>query len=541
MAKRQVKKSSKRKVTDLSSDELLEQIINKKKSKKSTNYSSASKSVNNKKNVSLINDKKNELTNDEIYEKIVAKRKQKTQKKKITADNIELPKKKIDTKSSGEIDKKVENDKDNLIITREIRYDEDFDLNNKKNLKKLREAIEEFDKLEKLEEEKDKEKSEKEQILVDNVDVVEEIKIKKRVDKYKDLDKKVDYKDNEKIKVPKKHRNKNIKKNILIFLLILIILLGVLSCILYNRFNKGDNNLDVLDPFKIKEEEEKERQELLNKYNECLRRPVDENNIPESVTAAMNDLTTYLEENYETSIKYEDLTTGFIYTYNPNIVYYAASTIKSLDALYIYTKAAEGKIDLDETMTYTSKYKWGSSKEMSKLSYGTKVTIRDLVKYAITVSDNSAHQMLISYIGRSNLKEFGNSLGAKNTLIGSDNFGNIDVNDAIIYMKAINNFINSNEVLGSELKEYFLTAEQNDLELPDFGISAIHKYGQYSSYYHDIGVVYDENPYVVAILTLEGGSNFENKVKDINSHIYEMHKIYNDNKKKLCNIEVYGE
>ena len=153
-----------------------------------------------------------------------------------------------------------------------------------------------------------------------------------------------------------------------------------------------------------------------------------------------------LKEKYnidDISISYYDLNLGFEYKYNENIKYYAASTMKSLAALYIYDKAWNDEINLDDTITYTSKYKWGASKFMQSHKYGDAITIRELVKYSVIVSDNSSYQMLVDYIGKSNLREYGKSLGASLTMSGSDNFGYIDVNDGIIYMKAINDFINN--------------------------------------------------------------------------------------------------
>ena len=69
-----------------------------------------------------------------------------------------------------------------------------------------------------------------------------------------------------------------------------------------------------------------------------------------------------------------------------------------MGALYIYTKAAEGQINLDDTITYLSKYKVSYSAGVSKHKVGSKIKIRDLVKYSVIYSDNSAHQMLVSYI-----------------------------------------------------------------------------------------------------------------------------------------------
>ncbi len=543
MAKKQTRKSSVGiKASELSSEELLEQIMSKKRNKK---RASSNKSSN--KDSSVVVDKpsknevkktiKKELTNDEIYEQIKAKRNKKKTKEESLTSQKKASEEKIETKEVTE-KSKIKQQED-LIITREIRFDDEFDLNNKKNLKKLREAIEEFDRLENLEEQKEEEPGPIQLPKKREETVSEKEKVTTRTEKYKDKDNTQDIK---LVTRPKQTRKRRIdKRKLLIGISIILVLILVFSLIFYFINSSNDNGQDNI--FNISDEKDKELQrqkELLEKYNSCLDREYSEETLSEDVKSKMNELTSYLSETYEVSVKYEDLSSGFVYTYNSDKVYYAASTIKSLDALYIYTKAAQGEISLDETMEYTAKYKWSSSKEMSKLEYGTKVTLRDLVKYAVVVSDNSAHQMLVSYIGRNNLKEFGQSLGAKNTLVGADNFGSIDVNDAIIYMKAVNDFINNNESLGEELKSYFVQAEQNDLELPEYGIEAAHKYGQYSYYYHDIGIVYDESPYVVAILTLEGGSNFEEKVKDINKHIYEMHKFYNDKKKELCDVEVYG-
>ncbi len=543
MAKKQTRKSSVGiKASELSNEELLEQIMSKKRNKK---RASSNKSSN--KDSSVVVDKpsknevkktiKKELTNDEIYEQIKAKRNKKKTKEESLTSQKKASEEKIETKEVTE-KSKIKQQED-LIITREIRFDDEFDLNNKKNLKKLREAIEEFDRLENLEEQKEEEPGPIQLPKKREETVSEKEKVTTRTEKYKDKDNTQDIK---LVTRPKQTRKRRIdKRKLLIGISIILVLILIFSFIFYFINSSNDNDQDNI--FNISDEKDKELQrqkELLEKYNSCLNREYSEETLSEDVKNKMNELTSYLSETYEVSVKYEDLSSGFVYTYNSDKVYYAASTIKSLDALYIYTKAAQGEISLDETMEYTAKYKWSSSKEMSKLAYGTKVTLRDLVKYAVVVSDNSAHQMLVSYIGRNNLKEFGQSLGAKNTLVGADNFGSIDVNDAIIYMKAVNDFINNNETLGEELKSYFVQAEQNDLELPDYGIEAAHKYGQYSYYYHDIGIVYDDSPYVVAILTLEGGSNFEEKVKDINKHIYEMHKFYNDKKKELCDVEVYG-
>ena len=366
---------------------------------------------------------------------------------------------------------------------------------------------------------------------VKNKIVIDIVKDTKKIDDIDTVEQKKDLVEKVNQELKKEPKKKKIEK-----LWILFVLFGLIALIF---FIQSDAEVDYIG------EEKKNAEKVIDErpqlYDACLTEPLSVEDTSLEIESYIEELNQYIKANYRASIMNEDLTLGYSYSYNIEPVYYAASTIKSLDALYIYTKAALGEINLDDTMTYTSKFKWGSSSAMKNHKYGDEVSLRNLVKYAVTVSDNSAHQMLVSYIGFSNLKEFGKSLGAQYTLYGGDNFGSITVSDGLVYMKAINDFINNNGELGLELKSYFVAAEQNDLKIDEFNIEAAHKYGQYDKYYHDIGIVYDEDPYVIAILTNEGNkTNFEEIVKDINEHVYKLHRMYNDNREDVCYLRVYG-
>lgn len=228
-------------------------------------------------------------------------------------------------------------------------------------------------------------------------------------------------------------------------------------------------------------------------------------------------------QGYNISVGYYNLKTGYTYTYNPNVVYYGASLIKTLDALYIYNGASNGSINLDNTMTYESKYVHGYSAEMAKKSIGTKVKLRDLVKYAITVSDNSAHAMLVDYIGFNNLKSYGNSLGASYTLVGGDKYGSTTVYDQLSYWKAVYQMVNGTSY-GSEVKSYFINNYANDL-LFNGGPTFMHKFGDYNQYHHDVGIALIDNPYIIVILTNEGYRNYNSIISDISQKVYNLNKL----------------
>ena len=53
------------------------------------------------------------------------------------------------------------------------------------------------------------------------------------------------------------------------------------------------------------------------------------------------------------------------------------------------------------------------------------------------------------------------------------------------------------------------------------------KYGYYDVYYHDVGIVYSDNPYIIVVLTKHGKGDYKNIVSDISKKIYELNKIDN--------------
>lgn len=504
----------------LTNDELLEQIINKKKNKKKSSGTSVKKSTTSKSSgpKKKVKKKVDTVSSDDIYEKIKAKRtikKRPTPKKKVEED---VKSKVIDSKEQvkhvedrfTKAIKEINEENKDLIITREIRFDDlSSDLKNKKTLDELRSAIEEYDKL-------DGDKFES-SYFKDDIELLPSVR----------------------------YSNYKLKKTLVIIgmiILLIMFIIGVIFGISSLSYSINTSNAQSEEEIRLLEEkkkQEKEEKRKLSLYEECLGRFYSEIDDTEVIINAKNDLTNYIKDNYYASVSYEDLTYGFSYSYDQDKVYYAASTIKALGALYIYTKAAEGEINLDDTITYAAKYKVSYSAGVSKHKVGSKIKIRDLVKYSVVYSDNSAHQMLIAYIGKSKLKEFGKSLGAKNTLNGGDNFGNTSSADGLIYMKAVNNFIENNGELGEELKGFFVTSQQKELSVNNLDVA--HKYGLYKKYYHNMGIVYDEKPYVVSIMTLEGTDQKDRAVKNISAKVYELHNLFKTNRENVCKIEIYGE
>lgn len=207
-------------------------------------------------------------------------------------------------------------------------------------------------------------------------------------------------------------------------------------------------------------------------------------------TYNLNDpIVKYIKNNnYDVSIGYYNLITGKKYFYRENEVYYGASLIKTLDAIYLY----------DKNLVNDS--------------------IKNYIKTAISISDNDSHYYLVDYIGKENLRKYGINLGAKNTLAGGDYyFGNTTVYDQLVYLKKLYTISKNNE----ELKSFFINDYGNYIKINN--LTTMHKYGYLGQYYHDVGIIFDSSPYIVIILTKHGNDDKEKIINNLSKLIYQYH------------------
>lgn len=322
------------------------------------------------------------------------------------------------------------------------------------------------------------------------------------------------------------------KKNLLYFYLFaFFVLLAVVSyCV------------DVsIDAQKAREEALRIEKENAAKYATCLDKEYTEDELSENLINKIEEIDSYIIDNkFKTSVYYEDINTGFIYKYKEEQVYYGCSLIKLVDALYLIDKATAGEIDIDkETAIYESKYITAFSSGMEKHKVGEAVSLRNLIDYAISVSDNSAHLMLIDYIGFSNLKAYGKSLGGSVILTGGDLYGNQTAADTNIYLKKAYQIITENKEYGDFLKTIMDNNERNAFNMGD--IKIYHKYGSYASNYHDIGLSLENNPYSISIFTLHEYTNYKEVVQGIHQKIRELHTLFYKERENYCKNLVYGE
>ena len=193
----------------------------------------------------------------------------------------------------------------------------------------------------------------------------------------------------------------------------------------------------------------------------------DDNNINNYIV----ELEKYLN-NYNVSVGYINLKNNFTYVYKPDKEYNGASLIKITDAMYIY----ENKL----------------------LNTNTK----ELVKKAISRSDNKSHEELVKIIGKSKLIEYIQNIGGRKVLCNSQFYCNTTIHDQLTYWIHLDYLLNTLEN-GYELKSYFINDYKNYLSYTH-NYDNLHKYGNSGSYFHDAGLfINDKNPYIVIVLTKE--------------------------------------
>lgn len=270
--------------------------------------------------------------------------------------------------------------------------------------------------------------------------------------------------------------------------------------------------------------------------SECLKAPITNEQLTDNLlnlSKALEDK--FNESNYNFAFKYKDLYTGFSLSYNSSQPIFAASTIKAPEAIYIYEEAEKGNINLNDIITYTSNYYSGGTGILKNTSFNVDYTISNLVEYSIIHSDNAAHLMLNNKYKSSNMYHYWTNLGTTTIFKQNNAWGNINANDATIYMEELYNYYNSENKYSEELLSYF-DKSWKIISTPNNNIRIASKSGWSDSSLHDTALIFDKNPYTLAVLTNRGYTEYQTFFDEVSTLIYNFHKEYWNQKAQICNI-----
>jgi len=340
------------------------------------------------------------------------------------------------------------------------------------------------------------------------------------------------------------------------FLLIVIILIFVFTLInvgksfyLRNKVNKYEETYLVIDNKDSTEmiihnnntlSEDNLNKVAAEELITCIKSSPNIDDLPENIEKVITKLNKFYNQslNYF-SFKYKDLYTGFTVSYNEHQKIFSASSIKAPKDIYIYEMASLGKINLDDELTYTSKYYNTGSGVLKNKKINTKYTVRKLLEYSTVTSDNAAHNMLMDKYGRKNILNFWTQLGTNAIFTQKTNWGLTSAHDAVIYMEELYNFYLKDEIYGKELMNNFLKAYPKFLTGTN-NYQVANKSGWAGTAIHDMALIFADNPYIVVALSNTGTSNYSSYFKKVNELAYELHTEYWKYKTNICsNINQY--
>lgn len=201
-------------------------------------------------------------------------------------------------------------------------------------------------------------------------------------------------------------------------------------------------------------------------------------------------------------VYFQDLKSGQSFGVGEGDWMTAASTTKVPTVLYLYTLAAEGKIDLNEKVAYqSSDYQDGAGVLEFYAQSGDRYSLQILANLALTTSDNIAHRMLLRRLGKDNVAAFMRSIGGKTVYPNGQN--TTTAADLAAYLRAVLDFKQRHPDLGGRLlddMEHSIWNVGLNGQLPD-SVQAAHKEGDVTGVSNDFGVVFGSRPYLLVVLS----------------------------------------
>jgi len=268
---------------------------------------------------------------------------------------------------------------------------------------------------------------------------------------------------------------------------------------------------------------------------QCLSSGINLEQVPDTVRTKIQELNQFYNSNQQYfSFLYQDLYTGFTVSYNEETPIFTASTIKAPAMIYLYEQASEGKIDLNEKLVYTANFYNTGSGVLKNKNVNTEYTVEQLIEYAIHDSDNIAYAMLMNRFGRNNMLNFWQNLGTKQIYTLNTIWGVTSAKDASIYMQELYRFYLENDNHGTKLMEMFSNAEWKMITNLKGERNTANKGGWAGSAIHDVAIVFEENPYILVIMSNTGEGGYMPLFQKTNKLVGEIHEAYWQYKEESC-------
>lgn len=111
----------------------------------------------------------------------------------------------------------------------------------------------------------------------------------------------------------------------------------------------------------------------------------------------------------------KNLDTGETYSYNGDERVRTASTIKIAIMIEAWARVSEGKAKWTDELVLTKAARYSGSGILPEMSDGLRLSLQDCVRLMMLLSDNTATNMVLDFLGTDSVNERMNALGFKST------------------------------------------------------------------------------------------------------------------------------
>ena len=208
---------------------------------------------------------------------------------------------------------------------------------------------------------------------------------------------------------------------------------------------------------------------------------------------------------------------GLTYARNADQQYYAASLLKAPYALWLYTRASAGEVNLDEVLPG-----WSRTEEVTLSEEDAAAGLPSPTPRLVTVPDRTARAAVAEMVSKSSngaaeqlytrwpatsatgfadfLTGLGLDMTGRNIALSpaTSMTGTLSASDAVKILTALQDFFDTGTSDALELKQAFLDARHTYL-VADWPMAK--KYGNWKGALHDIAIVYAPDPYYAAVFT----------------------------------------
>lgn len=210
---------------------------------------------------------------------------------------------------------------------------------------------------------------------------------------------------------------------------------------------------------------------------------------------------------------------------NETVQMKAASVIKIPIVMAALDQHDQGKLDIYQTLIPSETV--GGCGVLHYFTENDPVSLVNIMKLAIIVSDNTASNMVIDAVGLEQINQYINKVGATGTTLARHFFDDraaarglenvTTAKDMLLFLNVIDE---ENDYLSTKSRAFLLeTLSEQQLKnklpfyrsaFPDADIKIAHKTGEITGSEHDVGIIrYGEKKVYVAVLTSGWTYNYE--------------------------------